>query len=409
MIFDQLELLRDLTIIIPTCNRPLNLERAIEYWRDTPITIHIVDGSDSPAFPNGLVPGIPTITYHHLPNGDGETWKANYPRRMRFAATLPTTRYSALCADDDAFTLSGLVACVKTLNKNEDIDAIVGQTAIYRPDVPAPLWHLSDFMGGWTDPERIKSSHVEDRLSAGRGGFLYYGIIRSQRWSNLLELAFQRAYTGFTANEFLMYELGRVMCRSVALDDIFWIRQAAVYDPTAARNHTVLANNTWFKDWWHDKNNAQEVAALIEQLTRGIVCVLPDGDRSEAERLVRKLPSKSWIYETASHRRKKNLIGKPIHRILRSLPPRLKRRINSFLPARIVSPLKQTIYPGSPRRVDLLEAARERNNLEDFIISLSKTNYPFDPRDLQRFERILLCKREELRLHVLIGYEPTQV
>jgi len=40
---EQVALLSELTIIIPTCNRPLALERSIEYWRDLPVTVHILD------------------------------------------------------------------------------------------------------------------------------------------------------------------------------------------------------------------------------------------------------------------------------------------------------------------------------------------------------------------------------
>lgn len=103
---DQIESLRDLTIVIPTCNRQFEHERAIEFWRDTPTTIHIVDGSDKPCFQTGVLPGIPTITYHHVPQNPGETWRANYNRRLRLVAIMPTTKYSALCGEDDGFTLT---------------------------------------------------------------------------------------------------------------------------------------------------------------------------------------------------------------------------------------------------------------------------------------------------------------
>ena len=64
---EEIELLSDLTIVIPTYNRPLELERAIEYWRDTPVTVHILDGSEKPWFRTGLVEHASTVTYHHIP------------------------------------------------------------------------------------------------------------------------------------------------------------------------------------------------------------------------------------------------------------------------------------------------------------------------------------------------------
>ena len=58
---EEIELLGQLTIVIPTYNRPLELERSIEYWRDTPVTVHILDGSDKPWLPVGVLAGAPNI------------------------------------------------------------------------------------------------------------------------------------------------------------------------------------------------------------------------------------------------------------------------------------------------------------------------------------------------------------
>ena len=64
---EEIELLSELTIVIPTYNRPLELERSIEYWRDTPVTVHILDGSDKPWFPVGDILETSKLFYHHLP------------------------------------------------------------------------------------------------------------------------------------------------------------------------------------------------------------------------------------------------------------------------------------------------------------------------------------------------------
>ena len=103
---EEVELLSQLTIVIPTYNRPLELERSIEYWRDTPVTVHILDGSDKPWFPVGTCPSAPNIVYHHVPSIIGEKWLENYSRRMCLAAGLPVTKVSVLCADDDFFSIS---------------------------------------------------------------------------------------------------------------------------------------------------------------------------------------------------------------------------------------------------------------------------------------------------------------
>ena len=93
---EEVELLSELTIIIPTYNRPLELERAIEYWRDTPVTVHILDGSEKPWFPIGVLSGTNTISYNHVPQNIGESSAGNYSRRIALATELAKTNYSAL-------------------------------------------------------------------------------------------------------------------------------------------------------------------------------------------------------------------------------------------------------------------------------------------------------------------------
>ena len=95
MSLEEIELLSELTILIPTYNRPLELERAIEYWRDTPVTVHILDGSENPWFPIGTLQNAPTITYHHMPADKSQTPMEDLFQRIISGSKLPTTNFSA--------------------------------------------------------------------------------------------------------------------------------------------------------------------------------------------------------------------------------------------------------------------------------------------------------------------------
>ena len=138
---EEIDLLSELTIVIPTCEKPENLERAIEYWRVTPVTVHIVDGSKTPWFPIGKLLDVPTISYHHIPPENNEGIWGNYCRRMRYGAVLPTTKYSALCADDDAFTISGLCAILNAFENDLTVDAMIGRAAVFDRNETLPKWH----------------------------------------------------------------------------------------------------------------------------------------------------------------------------------------------------------------------------------------------------------------------------
>ena len=127
---EEIELLSELTIIIPTYNRPLELEKSIEYWRDLPVTVHILDGSERSWFLEGCQPDTNSIFYHSFKPTDESPWE-NWGRRLKFGTHLTTTRFTALCSDDDVYTTSGLTQALAMLN-SESLDAVAGKAGEYR-------------------------------------------------------------------------------------------------------------------------------------------------------------------------------------------------------------------------------------------------------------------------------------
>ena len=127
---EEVELLSELTIVIPTYNRPLELERTIEYWRDLPVPVHILDGSEKPWFPVGVLPDTLNVTYHHFSQRVDEDWKDNYIKRMKFASELCSSSFAALCSDDEFFTVEGLKVALKSL-KDDTCDVVLGKSAQY--------------------------------------------------------------------------------------------------------------------------------------------------------------------------------------------------------------------------------------------------------------------------------------
>ena len=134
---EEVELLSELTIVIPTYNRPLELERAIEYWRDRPVTVHILDGSPNQLFgPGQIVSSEAKIYYHSVPSVLDEKFMENYARRLIKGMSLIETAYASLLADDDYFPISGLLMGLKVLASEKKIDAVIGKCALYN----ATLW-----------------------------------------------------------------------------------------------------------------------------------------------------------------------------------------------------------------------------------------------------------------------------
>jgi glycosyltransferase domain-containing protein len=225
---DEIELLSELTIIIPTYNRPLELERAIEYWRDIPVTVHILDGSQKPCFEVGaIVSSGAKITYHSLPTKANEKFMENYSLRINEGMSLIKSKYAALLADDDYFTLHGLCTSLELLSSNDKIDAVIGKCAtycLYGNEIEWKKKYLN-----WIPNELLKDESLAIRIKNDVGKyFVYYGILKSEKLIEIHTRANRFVFSDFRVNELVAHHLGLTYCRTEVIEEYLWIRQKAL-------------------------------------------------------------------------------------------------------------------------------------------------------------------------------------
>jgi glycosyltransferase domain-containing protein len=253
---EEVELLSELTIVIPTYNRPLELERSIEYWRDTPVTVHILDGSDKPWYPVGQLPGAPNISYHSLPKSQSETPSENYSRRMRLSGDLAKTNFAAICGDDDYFLLSGLVEAIRVLRTSHTIDAIVGEVLWFKKGEHKICWKLK--YPEWKAPTLADSANLAIRLLQ-KHPYIFYGVLRTNLFIERSRFGFEIGFTESIYMEDLMLHLGRALCRTSVIDAALWLRQSTLQDVYwgESRNtpdpNFVLPNGTNYADFLCEK------------------------------------------------------------------------------------------------------------------------------------------------------------
>jgi len=392
---EEVELLNQLTIIIPTCESPENLERSIEYWRDTPVTVHIVDGSATPWFSGEQLKDLPRVTYHHFPRiGNEESW-GNYCRRMREASLLPVTRYSALCADDDAFTISGLLAILKTLESDQKIDAMIGRNASYDRTESMPTWRVcySDIRNS----KEFRSEDVSVRLHNRHfAPWLYYGIVRTDLWRQLLQISFR--YT-IRRTEQLMSIVDKALCRIQLIERIVWLRQGQVW---TSLHHLPVGL------WPSRHTPASAIQRLLElnrfverrimcrQIVIAILHSSPDFGRLRAKRKAR-IATRSLILNGVfdDFRRKQRIIWRIIG-LLSFIPPDIRRRITKSLPEVVSHSL------GYFERAPEVAMATKRTDLISFVSNVENSGIRLVPDEIEAFQRLLLKPRDELRLRTNI-------
>jgi len=375
---EEIELLSELTIIIPTYNRPLELEKSIEYWRDLPVTVHILDGSEKPWFPLGPIENASTIFYHHIPAEKYQSPMESFFQRIIYGSKLSTTKFSAFGCDDDFYVISGLIQSLKILESDNAVDTVAGRVLTYQKGGDTEVFWWCKYIG-WKDNESLRSGDISIRAIQKKNWFLY-AVCRTECWRNFLMTSYTP--TSFTTNqhyahEWLMMRLSTAMFRTIFLEKFMTVRQATV---EGANNPPALS----WQDWLTLKKYSEQVQELRSQLQRGFLYVSSDQELNEftANQLVSaeieevlKKNSKGVGSKQTSSPNKRGMV--------RRFPDWLKNIYVLTLPAATAVGIK-------------------RYRLRFLFLLLKRWGVEFDKREIVSIEKLLLMPRDELRLRANI-------
>lgn len=366
---NEIDLLSELTIVIQTYNRPFELERSIEYWRDIPVKVMILDGSERACLVDGLQPNTQQIFYYSFPT-NGESNTENWARRIRFGVSLMTTRFSALCCDDDVYTISGLVKALNLLDEGA-VDAVAGKTGEYAFRQNAIDWvHKYPH---WKDEERRKSENLRERLLFDGGAQAFYGIYKTEKLKEIHTLTNLYRFPVTVWYEQLITNVTRVFCRIKFLDELFWLK--------CSINYPEIKNIKFAQLFW-DKNFEGFKDRFVECLDRSIQLSEPKISESERSRIVLEFTSRY----TRPKRRAKVAIKMKA----------LALSAFSGFPLFMRSTIFAVLPKGLKRRIG-------NSNFEvNYKPTVLLTEQDLMNDSLKKWERILLMPREELRLRANI-------
>ena len=121
---------QEVTIIIPSHDRHHLLQRAISYYAELNFLVVIVDSSEL-----FLEIDLPqNIKYVHLPG-------SLFSNKIHHGLSITTSPYACLCADDDFFSKSGLLAGKNFLQKHSDYASVQGNYIHFNPSNPEDLYN----------------------------------------------------------------------------------------------------------------------------------------------------------------------------------------------------------------------------------------------------------------------------
>ena len=396
MTLEDSELLTHLTIVIPTCNRPLELERVIEYWRDTPVTVHILDGSDKPWFAVGTIFGVPNITYHYFPPADSEIASANFKKRLQFATRLPKTEFSALIGDEDFFTISGLCACLRILFEDNKICSVIGVTAGFKTQVSETKWGLREAQK--LSSKDFESMSVKVRLKPTQSGeipILYYGIYRTDTWVKTITLSFRHDFrTRLIGGERLLHTIALALGPMKEIQNILWLRRFWLERTTFEHFSPQRGDSDRYL---LDKANQTEVseyyAILAEAINEGVSGLGKTGALKLSKKVLK--PNFKSAQSGLKYQLRKKL-ARALVRVGSIFSPRLRLSLNRMMGNTITKSL------GFVEIRENWNPAHGRLDLDTFLKRLAKTEISYDEAELRRIERLLLMPRSELRVRANI-------
>jgi len=118
----------DLTIIVPTRNRPAFLRRLFAFFAEMKVTaaIHVIDSSDTPhGIQNSqtIAAYSQTLRLKHVLDSGGMVPKC------RRAMEAVQTHYCVFCADDDFLLSDAMLACIDFLDQHPDYQSAMGSWA----------------------------------------------------------------------------------------------------------------------------------------------------------------------------------------------------------------------------------------------------------------------------------------
>lgn len=347
------DFLAELTVIVPTLNRPIAAEAVASQWAPKVGHMIIVDGSERPnsvAFER-----FSNVTYVH----DCRSIEV----RLGRACELVTTRFAMMQSDDDVFISGVIAACASELDRSDAYIA-VSTTAVNA--VGRQLIGLSyeDAMG-WDNHSPSRAARLQ-YLGSQYTPSCIYGVCRTEA----LQASFRAMATGPVPvyafaelhHEFFMNGVGAVKVLPV----IGWIRRDS-YESTDTREKGE--GRMWFADaeGKYRKLFVQGVSSALSEATMSpLTEVLEDvelGLTAYAE-----LVLTSWARPQGRLHQIWSIVKHFIPRFLRRAIKEFRKRYKCYVRARNANlNLKDLAGQGIELPEDAIELLHSRIALEQVL------------------------------------------
>jgi glycosyltransferase domain-containing protein len=239
--------LTDLTIVIPTYERPKLLLRQIRYLSKWQVKIQIVDGSKN-ILSNKIreeIKNYKNMTYYHS--------NKSYVNRIAIAADRINTRFAMCLAEDDFYLRPGVIDAINALKANPKAVACMGQAiGLDHINNNYYVFKYGNNLQGYSVDQSSAVKRIQHGLSEYRSATSYAvfqtqifkQIWKSRKDASCIELVeYENAI-----NTYLKGEL-------ITVDSVYWVRS---FEEPSVTSVIEGSRENDFHSWFHSNRFADE-------------------------------------------------------------------------------------------------------------------------------------------------------
>ena len=246
----------DLTIVIPSFNRPCFVVRNCRFLAGSGFKVLVLDGSAADI--GSYFIGMNHVRYIHAP--------FSLTERLKMAASLVDTPYVAMLGDDDFFSISAVNQFCGFLDSNPEFVSCGGKSVGFYPRF-GQLWGLDQYSRG-----RDFSLDFEDPLSRVilHFGAAYfpahiYSVVRRDVWCNAVRIACDSPVQVLGILEFLVELVIVASGKSKLFNRLYWYRSHHE-NIQIVGTESCLNPESSLVEWWSSSKSSRQRSDFFNYL-----------------------------------------------------------------------------------------------------------------------------------------------
>ncbi len=296
--------LKDVTVVIMSRGRELELQKTLDYWAKVDISVLVLHNTQKPL---QFLKEMPNLQYvvAEVPYGD----------RCGLVANHLKTNYAILCSDDEIYIPSALASMKAILEENLEVKSVGGLTVAvgnYGPITTGNFTYsrMRKYSNQETSPQNRLNFHFGE--SSGYKNGAIYRLMRKELMVKTMNLfsqvsSFSTPYIYEVTGEIFVNSQGK----STYIDEVYWLRNWK-NEPVG---HKHWDRKLYFKDWSTLEKYRQQYVRWVSIMERssGIA-------RSEFEVIlgkVNKLRADSELNEIEGNKRRRIAVPEHVKWLIR--------------------------------------------------------------------------------------------